>query len=51
MKIKSIEHIKLDEPKQFYDVIECSPYHNFAIKSKNALVFSHNCNFTDEVVV
>lgn len=49
MKIKSIRKIILDEPIQLYDVIECLPYHNFGIKTNNSIIFSHNCNFTDEV--
>jgi len=49
MKIKSINHTILDTPKQFYDVIECAPYHNFGIKTNSSVIFSHNCNFTDEV--
>lgn len=49
MKIKSITKVILDEPKQYYDVIEATPYHNFLIKTNNSYIVSHNCNFTDEV--
>ena len=49
MKIKSISKNTLSSPKQFYDVIDSSPYHNFFIKTKSGYVCSHNCNFTDEV--
>ena len=49
MKIKSITKVILDEPKQYYDVIEATPYHNFLIKTNTSYIVSHNCNFTDEV--
>ena len=49
MKIKSIKKVILDEPKQFYDVVEASPYNNFLIKTNDSYVVSHNCNFSDEV--
>ena len=49
MKIKSIKKVILDEPKQFYDVVEAAPYNNFLIKTNNSYIVSHNCNFTDEV--
>lgn len=49
MKIKKIEKVVLEEPKQFYDIIECAPNHNFGIKTNSGIIFSHNCNLTDEV--
>lgn len=49
MKIKSISKNILSSPKQFYDVIDSSPYHNFFIKTNSGYICSHNCNFTDEV--
>ena len=49
MKIKSIQKVILDEPKQYYDVVEANPYNNFLIKSNEGYIVSHNCNFTDEV--
>ena len=49
MKIKSIKPIKFGYNEQFYDVIDCYPYHNFIIKTNNGEIVSHNCNFTDEV--
>ena len=49
MKIKSIKPIKLGCNEQFYDVIDCYPYHNFIIKTNSGEIVSHNCNFTDEV--
>ena len=49
MKIVSVKKKKLDEPKQFYDVINAHPYNNFLIKTNNSYVCSHNCNFSDEV--
>ena len=49
LKIVSVKKKKLDEPKQFYDVINAHPYNNFLIKTNNSYVCSHNCNFSDEV--
>jgi len=49
MKIKSIKKVILAEPKQYYDIIEAAPYHNFIIKTNNSEIISHNCNFSDEV--
>lgn len=49
---KSIRRITrhiLPEEKQFYDVVDASPWHNFLIKTNSGYVVSHNCNFTDEV--
>lgn len=51
-KIKSIEKVKLDDEKPFYDVINAYPYNNFLIKTNSGCICSHNCiyaNFTDEV--
>ena len=47
--IKSITKTILNEPKQYYDVVECTPYHNFEIVTNSGIVVSHNCNFSDEV--
>lgn len=50
MKIKSIKFNHLDKKKQFFDVVEATPFHNFLIKTESGkYVVSHNCNFTDEV--
>ena len=49
MKIASIKKVTLDSSKQFYDVIEATPYNNFLIKTNNDYIVSHNCNLTDEV--
>lgn len=52
MKIKSINKVKLENPKQYYDVINAYPYNNFLIETNTSFVGSHNCifaNFTDEV--
>lgn len=49
MKIKSIQKQTLLSPKQFYDIVDAQPYHNFFIKTNTGYVCSHNCNFTDEV--
>lgn len=49
MKILSIKHIKLQKPKQFYDVINAGPFHNFVIKANDNYIVSHNCSFEDEI--
>lgn len=49
MKIAAIKKVILDEPKQFYDVVEANPFHNFLIKTNNSYIVSHNCCFEDEV--
>jgi len=49
MRIKSITKSTLPEPKQFYDVIDAAPYHNFIIKTESGYIVSHNCSFEDEV--
>lgn len=48
MKIKSIKINKLDNPKQYYDVINANPYNNFLIQTNSGLICSHNC-FFDEI--
>ena len=48
MKIKSIKKVILNEPKQFYDVINADPYNNFLIKTNSGYICSHNC-FFDEI--
>ena len=49
MKILSVNKVMLDKPKQYYDVIEAQPYHNFLIKTNTSFIVSHNCSFEDEV--
>ena len=49
MKIKAINRKLLDESKQFYDVIDAAPHHNFLVKASDKYVVAHNCNFTDKV--
>ena len=49
MKIKSIRHLRSRIPIQFYDVIECKPYHNFLVNVGDRAIISHNCSFEDEV--
>lgn len=48
MRIAKITKVILDTPKQYYDVIEAAPYHNFLIKAGDSYIGSHNCNFTDK---
>lgn len=48
MKIKSISIKYLDEPKQFYDVINANPFNNFLVKTNSSNIISHNCNLTDK---
>lgn len=47
MKIKSIKKIS-GPPKEYYDVIQANPFHNFLIKVGNDYIVSHNCNFSDK---
>lgn len=49
MKIKSIKKIVLESPKQYYDVINAYPYHNFLIQTNSSQIVSHNCSFEDEI--
>ena len=48
MKIKNIKQITLQQPKQYYDVIEAKPYNNFLVKTNSGYIISHNCNFSDK---
>ena len=48
MKIKAINVVHLDTPKQYYDVINANPYNNFLIKTNEGAIVSHNC-FFDEI--
>lgn len=47
MKIKRITKV-IGPPKQYYDVIEATPYNNFLIKTNSSYIVSHNCNFSDK---
>lgn len=49
MKIKSVKRVTLNAPKQFYDVVESLPNHNFVIATASGGVVSHNCSFEDEI--
>lgn len=48
MKIKSIVKKILDEPKQYYDIINAYPYNNFVVQCGESFVVAHNC-LVDEV--
>ena len=48
IRIKRISHVVLDEPKQYYDVVNAFPYNNFLIQTNSTSICSHNC-FFDEV--
>ena len=48
MKIKQIKRNILDEPKQYFDVINANPFNNFLIKTNEKHIVSHNC-FFDEI--
>ena len=48
MKIKQIQINELDQPKQFYDIINANPYNNFVVNTNSGMVVSHNC-FVDEI--
>ena len=49
--VLSVEHVKLDNMKPVYDVINAGDYHNFFIydDSSNTCIVSHNCLLMDEV--
>lgn len=49
IKIKTINKIILTNPKQYYDIIDSTPYHNFVIATNTGGVVSHNCSFEDEI--
>lgn len=49
MRVKSIKRVVLEKPKQYYDVVDAAPHHNFFIKTSENYIVSHNCNFSDEV--
>ena len=49
LKIISITKRTLQDEKQFYDVIDAGPWHNFLVKAASGYVVSHNCNFIDEI--
>ena len=34
---------------QYYDVINCKPFHNFLIKTNSGYIVSHNCNLSDRI--
>lgn len=48
MKVVKIRKNILKEEKQYYDVINAYPHHNFLIKTSTGYVCSHNC-FFDEI--
>lgn len=49
MKIKAINIVHLDTPKQYYDVINANPYNNYLMKTnEGTTICSHNC-FFDEI--
>lgn len=49
LEVTEVSVVTLKEPKQFYDVVEASPLHNFIVKTICGNIVSHNCNFTDEI--
>lgn len=50
MKIRTIKKVVLETPKQYYDVIEATPYNNFLVKTNAGYIVSHNCNLTDKLI-
>lgn len=50
LEITEVSVVTLKEPKQFYDVVEASPLHNFIVKTVCGNIVSHNCNFTDKEI-
>lgn len=49
IKIKTINKITLPKSKQYYDIIDSTPHHNFVIATNTGGVVSHNCSFEDEI--
>lgn len=49
IKIKTINKIILTTSKQYYDIIDSTPHHNFVIATNTGGVVSHNCSFEDEI--
>lgn len=49
IKIKTINKIILTNSKQYYDIIDSTPHHNFVIATNTGGVVSHNCSFEDEI--
>ena len=49
LKVISITEWTFQDEKQFYDIIDAGPWHNFLIKAASGYVVSHNCNFIDEI--
>lgn len=49
IKIKTINKITLPQSKQYYDIIDSTPHHNFVIATNTGGVVSHNCSFEDEI--
>lgn len=50
LEITEVSVVTLKEPKQFYDIVEASPLHNFIVKTICGNIVSHNCNFTDKEI-
>ena len=50
LEVTEVSVVTLKEPKQFYDVVEASPLHNFIVKTICGNIVSHNCNFTDKEI-
>ena len=50
LEVTGVSIVTLKEPKQFYDVVEASPLHNFIVKTICGNIVSHNCNFTDKEI-
>lgn len=48
MKIISKRIIDVDQVP-VYDVVNSTPYHNFAIKTNTSTIYAHNCSGIDEV--
>lgn len=48
-KVVDCKCVTLNDEKQYYDVIDASPFNNFLVRTNSGMIVSHNCNFTDEI--
>ena len=49
-KVVDCKCVTLNDEKQYYDVIDASPFNNFLVRTNSGMIVSHNCNFTDKEI-
>ena len=49
-KVIDCRCVTLNDEKQYYDVIDASPFNNFLVRTNSGMIVSHNCNFTDKEI-